>query len=81
MYMTPILYEVSIVQERVSAQLYSLYCLNPMTPIVIAFHQILYYGQVPDLTTLLAAVVMGLVFLVLGSVIFHKLQRGFAEEL
>ena len=52
-----------------------------MTPIIVAYHQILYYGQAPDMSTLLSAVVLGLFFLILGYLVFRKLQRGFAEEL
>ena len=85
MYATPILYDVSMIQnilvEKGMGNLMHLYMLNPMTPIIVAYHQILYYGQAPDLSTLLSAVVLGLFFLILGYLVFRKLQRGFAEEL
>ena len=85
MYATPILYDVSMIQnilvEKGMGNLMHLYMLNPMTPIIVAYHQILYYGQTPDLSTLLSAVVLGLFFLILGYLVFRKLQRGFAEEL
>ena len=85
MYATPILYDVSMIQnilvETGMGNLMHLYMLNPMTPIIVAYHQILYYGQAPDMSTLLSAVVLGLFFLILGYLVFRKLQRGFAEEL
>ena len=85
MYATPILYDVSMIQnilvEKGMGNLMHLYMLNPMTPIIVAYHQILYYGQAPDMSTLLSAVVLGLFFLILGYLVFLKLQRGFAEEL
>lgn len=85
MYATPILYDVSMIQnilvEKGMGNLMHLYMLNPMTPIIVAYHQILYYGQAPDMSTLLSAVVLGLFFLILGYLVFRKLQRGFAEEL
>ena len=85
MYATPILYDVSMIQnilvEKGMVNLMHLYMLNPMTPIIVAYHQILYYGQAPDMSTLLSAVVLGLFFLILGYLVFRKLQRGFAEEL
>ena len=85
MYATPILYDVSMIQnilvEKGMGNLMHLYMLNPITPIIVAYHQILYYGQAPDLSTLLSAVVLGLFFLILGYLVFRKLQRGFAEEL
>ena len=85
MYATPILYDVSMIQnilvEKGMGNLMHLYMLNPMTPIIVAYHQSLYYGQAPDMSTLLSAVVLGLFFLILGYLVFRKLQRGFAEEL
>ena len=85
MYATPILYDVSMIQnilvEKGMGNLMHLYMLNPMTPIIVAYHQILYYGQAPDMSTLLSAVVLGLFFLILGYLVFRKLQRGFAEDL
>ena len=85
MYATPILYDVSMIQnilvEKGMGNLMHLYMLNPMTPIIVAYHQILYYGQAPDMSTLLSAVVLGRFFLILGYLVFRKLQRGFAEEL
>ena len=85
MYATPILYDVSMIQnilvEKGMGNLMHLYMLNPMTPIIVAYHQILYYGQAPDMSTLLSAVVLGFFFLILGYLVFRKLQRGFAEEL
>ena len=85
MYATPILYDVSMIQnilvEKGMGNLMHLYMLNPMTPIIVAYHQILYYGQAPDMSTLLSAVVLGLFFLILGYLVFRKLQRGFSEEL
>ena len=41
----------------------------------------LYYKSVPDLHTLLAAVILGMLVCVIGYLTFQKLQRGFAEEL
>ena len=55
--------------------------MNPMTPIIVAYRDILYYGKIPRLTTLLHAVLMGVVLLVIGFLVFGKLKRRFAEEL
>lgn len=77
MYMTPVIYPLEMVPEQYVKLLY----LNPMTSITIAYRDILYYGQVPEMKTLLNAVVLGVIVLVIGKVSFSKLQRGFAEEL
>lgn len=77
MYLTPVVYPVDLVPER----FLKLFYLNPMTSIVIAYRDILYYGRIPQLSTLLNATILGIVVLVLGKIVFAKLQRGFAEEL
>ena len=52
-----------------------------MTPVIEAYRQILYYKEVPHLDTLLNASILGIVTLVVGYIVFRKLQKGFAEEL
>ena len=77
MYLTPIMYTVELVPERYMP----LFNLHPMTPIIIAYRDILYYKQVPELGTLLHALTLGVCVLIFGLVIFRKLQKNFAEEL
>ena len=77
MYLTPILYPM----EMVPGQYARLFALNPMTPITIAYRDILYYGQVPKIWTLCNAFVMGIVVLAAGQLVFGRLQRHFVEEL
>lgn len=77
MYLTPILYPVDFVPEKYAGFFY----LNPMTSIIIAYRDILYYGRLPEMGTLLNAILMGIIVLSIGKISFTKLQRGFAEEL
>ena len=77
LYATPICYP----EEMVPAEYLPIYRLNPVTPIVNAYRDVLYWGRTPDLRTLLLAVLIGLVTVVLGILIFGRLQRRFAEEL
>lgn len=77
MYMTPIMYEVDMIPK----EYLTLFNLNPMTPIIVAYRDVLYYKQVPRLSTLVQAVAWGLVFLIGGSIVFGRLQKHFAEEL
>jgi ABC-2 type transport system permease protein len=58
-----------------------IYRLNPVTPIVNAYRDVLYYGRTPDLTTLVLAILIGVVTVLLGMLVFGRLQRRFAEEL
>lgn len=80
MYVTPVLYSADLVQE-LPLQLRTIWNINPVTPIIIAYRDILYYKQAPQLSTLLLAFIMGIVFVIVGYVVFRKLQKGFAEEL
>ena len=77
LYATPICYP----EEMVPAEYLPIYRLNPVTPIVNAYRDVLYWGRTPDLRTLLLAVLIGLVTVVLGILIFGRLQRRFAKEL
>lgn len=75
MFMTPIMYDMSMVPEH----LRFLFRLNPMTSVVTAYRDILYSGSIPRLETLGVAAGMGIVFLILGFLIFGKLKRRFSE--
>ncbi len=77
MYMTPVVYPVEMVPDY----LLKLFYFNPMTSIIIAYRDILYYGQAPKMSTLLNAMVLGVLVLVIGKITFSRLQRKFAEEL
>jgi ABC-2 type transport system permease protein len=77
MYMTPIMYDKSIVPER----LLPVFNLNPMTHVIECYRDVLYNKRVPDLTSLLSAAGLGMLFLFIGFLVFNKLQRHFAEEL
>lgn len=77
MYLTPIMYSTDMVPEK----LLKIFNLNPMTPVVIAYRDILYYKQIPRIGTLLHASILGIVIMICGTIIFSRLQRYFAEEL
>jgi lipopolysaccharide transport system permease protein len=55
--------------------------LNPMTPIVLAYRDILYYARIPSLSTMILAFILGIVFLILGFFVFGKLKKHFVEEI
>lgn len=81
-YLTPVMYGMDMIEQAdVPSYCLFFFNLNPMTPIIAIYRQILYYKQVPDMTTLLYALVLGIVFVVVGYFGFNKLQKGFAEEL
>ena len=76
-----LMYSQDMVEEALPASLLRLWNLNPMTPVINAYRDILYYKTTPRSHTLAAAVVLGVVILVIGEIVFVKLQKGFAEEL
>jgi len=76
-FLSPVMYSVEQVPEEARAIFYA----NPMTPIIIAYRDILYYGRAPELETLFLAVLMGAGLLIVGTVLFGKLKRHFAEEM
>ena len=76
-FLTPIMYSVDMIPER----FLPVYNLNPMTPIIVAYRDILYYKQVPKIQTLLYGFLLSLVLLLIGWNVFGILKRHFAEEL
>ena len=82
-YLTPVLYSSSMVEDQLVNHpvLLCIWNLNPTTPIINAYRQILYYREVPDLRTLLSAIILGITISLVGFISFGRLQKGFAEEL
>lgn len=80
-FLTPIMYSQEMVEETLPSVLMNIWNLNPMTPVIIAYRDILYYKKIPELNTLLSAIVLGGGFCIIGFMLFRKLQKGFAEEL
>lgn len=76
-FLTPVMYST----EQVPENLWPIFQLNPMTQVITAYRDILYYGKVPHIGTLSTAFMWGIVSVVLGFIIFQILQRRFAEEL
>lgn len=76
-FLTPVMYSIDQVPEN----LMSIFNLNPMTPIIVAYRDILYYKQVPKLQTLLHASLLGILLMIVGMLSFSVLKRHFAEEM
>ncbi len=77
MYLTPVMYSVDMVPPEYE----HLFYLNPMTPIIIAYRDVLYYQQIPQLRTLLSGFSVGVIIFVAGWFVFSRMKRNFAEEL
>ncbi len=75
-YATPILYTASMFPSKVRWILY----LNPMSTIVDAYRSIFYYKVMPNLASLALVGILSFIILIIGYIIFRKLEKGFAEE-
>ncbi|MFW6679574.1 ABC transporter permease [Lacrimispora sp. AGF001] len=76
-FLSPVIYSIDQVPEEIRP----IFLLNPMTSILTAYRDILYYKQVPQVSTLLNAVLMGVGLMLISLFVFHKLSKRFAEEL
>lgn len=74
---TPIMYSIDAIPENIKKLLF----INPMTSVVISYHDILYYHTWPSLVALVGALIVGCVFVIIGEIVFVRLEGNFAEEL
>ncbi len=54
--------------------------LNPLTTIVNSYRDIFYYQQMPNFISLGLVFAFSLLLLLIGMLVFKKLEKGFAEE-
>jgi ABC-2 type transport system permease protein len=82
-YATPVVYTLEIVETAVEDRpwLYDLYRLNPMARFAEAYRDLLYSLRGPTLSTMLYLTACSVVALVVGLVVFGRLQGRLAEEL
>lgn len=76
-FLTPVMYS----EESVPNEILPLWKMNPMTPVINAYRDILYYRTAPKLSTLIQVTAIGIIFVVIGYIAFRKMQKGFAEEM
>lgn len=76
-YATPIVYTIDMLPAKFQTILY----LNPMTPIIDAYRNVLFYQQLPNFTSLGIVTIVSIAILIFGLWIFRKLEKGFVEEL
>jgi lipopolysaccharide transport system permease protein len=76
-FLSPIVYPLSTVPPEYMAY----YMLNPITVIIQMYRDVLLYHQMPSAWELFFTLATGVVILLVGSAIFEKLERRFAEEI
>ncbi len=77
MFLSPIFYPVTALPEAYRPFLY----LNPLTFIIEQVRDVLFWGELPDMTTLVAYGVGAILVAWLGFIWFQKTRKGFADVL
>jgi lipopolysaccharide transport system permease protein len=75
LYLTPVIYPISMVPERFR----SLYMLNPLAGLIDAYRQILVWGQIPNLSSLLPAVIISILIIIGAYIYFKWSEAEFAD--
>jgi lipopolysaccharide transport system permease protein len=75
MYLTPIIYPLSMVPERFR----SLYMLNPMAGVIDSYRRVILLGEWPQMTYLALAAVVSVVLLVGAYGFFKRAEGAFAD--
>ena len=60
---------------------YHFYMINPITRVIVAYRDIFYYKQVPEFSNIILGLLESIIVLIIGLVVFRKLNKHFAEEL
>ena len=76
-YISPVFYPISLVPDLIRP----FYVLNPIAQLLDLFHRSVYYGQFPELSSLLLAAVSVSLIFCLGYFSFAYYKKWFAEIL
>jgi len=74
-FLSPVFYSETIIPPRYAL----LYSLNPVERVLVAMRSVLYYGTLPSAADILGLALSGLVILLLGIVVFRRLEPRFGE--
>jgi len=75
----PIMYPLSQL-SKLPEEVKSAYMLNPITILIEMYRDIFLNGTVPDAWSFGIVLGFGIILVVIGNMVFKKLQRRFAEE-
>ena len=76
-YATPVIYKADMLPTKFQWVLK----INPMAQLIEGYRSILYYHTLPDIMMILLWCLLSVVILVIGYLIFKKLEKSFVEEL
>jgi len=71
----PIIYPISMIPESILPY----YMLNPLAQLIIIYRQIIIYGELPGLFEIGYVVLVGVALLIIGTLVFNRLQKRFIE--
>lgn len=74
---TPIMYTL----DGRSELIVKILKINPLTNIIIAYHDVLYYQKAPVVNEIISMIIISIIVLAIGELIFAHLEADFAEEL
>ena len=77
-FITPIIYLIDRIDSR---PLRALLRLNPMTPFVVSYQDILFFGHLPGLSDALLMVAYACASMMLGITVFDRLRDSLAEAI
>ena len=75
-YATPIIYSSDLFGRKAW-----ILKLNPMTTIINSYRDVLYSKTTPDFAFLFLVFIFSILLLIIGILVFRKLEKGFAEEI
>ncbi len=76
-YLSPIVYSTDMIPSKYLP----FFKLNPMFHIIGYYRDILYYGKIPEMGSVLMLLFACIIILMVGYLIFRKFEKRFAEEL
>ncbi|SFP37346.1 ABC-2 type transport system permease protein [Butyrivibrio proteoclasticus] len=76
-FLSPVMYGVDMVPE----QLRPIFMMNPLTPILMVYRDIIYSKVVPDMKNLATSAIFALVIFAIGAIVFGSLKKKFSEEM
>ncbi len=75
-FLTPIIYPLEQIPERFRF----LVSVNPVAPLIIAYQDMFYRGQLPNFSQLSIVAVMAIIMYTMGTAVFERYRGTFAEE-
>lgn len=78
-YITPIVYPLTMIKNKIPDELFRVYALNPLLGIIYSYQQIFVYGNNPDLGILVNSAFVSVCVLFIGELIFLRCESIFVD--